>query len=117
MLQIDNSYVCEYSPSQRAFHVERLEDAVWGNLRALLDGRPADFIPFAVADSCDEAHRICNTFRDRFRGQDAIKRDARYIWMADGYLKHRWEAADRDRDSGFLSGNPEGTSDLGLMET
>lgn len=61
-------FVTEYSPRQKAFHVDVLTDVIWKNRRALLDGQKPDFILLGLFGSSEEAHAFADDWRRRLDG-------------------------------------------------
>ena len=53
-------WTVEWSYSQKQYHVDTLERTLARNLKAFTENRACDYIVLAVADSHDEAHKICD---------------------------------------------------------
>ena len=76
MEQRTDYFVLEYSPSQRAWHIEHIEDLIQANLLAYIDNLiPRDYIVMGVARSHDELlllqEEISKTYKKIHPAEDA----------------------------------------------
>ncbi len=65
-------WVCEFSPTQGAFHVDTLERILEINRQTIAQGKAPGFVPLALFASSEEAH----AFSERWQ------------------LEHPWKGAD-----------------------
>ncbi len=56
-------WVCEYSPAQATFHVDRLERILELNRQTVAAGKDPGFIPLALFRSSEEAHAFAEAWR------------------------------------------------------
>lgn len=64
-------WVVEWSPSQGAFHIEQLRDAVKTNLELFVMGERLDYQPLAVLHTREEADEICDGLMARRNAKEA----------------------------------------------
>jgi hypothetical protein len=65
-LNVESIQVVEFSPVQRAWHIETLSDHAKKNLELLLLGRlgVTAFCAVALAENYEEAHSACEQIRE-----------------------------------------------------
>ena len=56
----EDFYVAEWSPRQRQFHVETVKGMIKTNRRIMAKGTLADYFPFAICATYEEAHQACD---------------------------------------------------------
>lgn len=56
-------WVCEYSPSQGAFHVDTLDRILSANRRATANGTVPGYIPLYAAASSEDAHAFAERWQ------------------------------------------------------
>lgn len=60
-------YVCEYSNTQSAFHIETAYEMIQENMRSVVNDIPTDYIPFFFCETYEKAVEICDLFNKRIR--------------------------------------------------
>ena len=68
------TWVCEYSPDQRSFHVCTLARALESNAYMMTMGRFSGFIPLGVFDTALEAHRCAEAWERRCQNGESTQR-------------------------------------------
>ena len=58
-------WTVEWSYSQKQYHVDTLERTLARNQKAFTGNRSCDYIILAIADSHEEAHKICDGYDKR----------------------------------------------------
>ena len=58
-------WTVEWSYSQKQYHVDTLERTLARNQKAFTENRSCDYIILAIADSHEEAHKICDGYDKR----------------------------------------------------
>lgn len=58
-------WTVEWSYSQKHYHVDALERTLARNRKAFTENRGCDYIVLAIADSHEEAHKICDEYDKR----------------------------------------------------
>lgn len=74
-LFVPEAWVLEYSPRQKAFHVESLEEAVKHNITNMFDESPTDYGVIGMFRTEEEAHEAGLYFNlKKFSGKSLLER-------------------------------------------
>jgi len=61
-------WLCEYSPTQKVFHITTLADAIYKNQGGILAGSPPFFLPIGYFATQEEASDCARRFKEKLHG-------------------------------------------------